>query len=180
MFGKSHEQPEVRGGRRGSDKELVDYYYSRMDEPDKLKRDGHFREALSVAMELVDLIPTLVRYTKHEYGKFDLRSIPPLESACVIASVRQDRAALKRLRSLVDTDPDLSGWKVNVEQCDQDLALVEDIRSFLTESPGSLQSSIGKQLGADGRNTSRLIKYMADDRQLRREPEGKTYRVFLA
>jgi hypothetical protein len=79
----------------------VDRYYERMIEPDELRKRGQTAEALAVALELVALVPSVIEETTTLHGHFDLGSIPPIETGCVLASILGDLAALDKIEMTV-------------------------------------------------------------------------------
>lgn len=161
------------------DASAVDWYYEHISEPDTMRKAGNARGALQLAMSMLDLVSPLIRETKRQYGTFDLHSIPPLECACVLAAIRQDHDALRTIRALIEREPDLAPWTDVIDHAESDAVVVRHIRHHLATNPGSLQSHLGKQLGDDGNNIGRLVRYLVEDGQLRREPAGRTYALYL-
>jgi len=168
--------PAVRttGGKRATDT-----YFERLNEPDRLRKAGKTDDALREAMALVELLPAVAKQYVKEYGRFDIRSIPPLDCACTLAAIRQDAAGLARTKSIVEDADELRPWRDLVASAYEDLNIVAEIRSYLEEHPGTLQSKLGKAIGVDGRRTSVWVKHLTDAKQLRREPSAKTYSLFV-
>jgi hypothetical protein len=158
----------------------VDRYYDRMLEPDELRKAGHTERALQVALELVGLVPALVAETVALYGRFDITSIPPIETGCMLAAVLGDAPALGRIASVVSSLPELAPWRDVVRRGQEDAEIVGSVRLYVAANPGALQSGLGKALGRDGRAVSRLVGYMYEAGQVRRDKSGRTYALFLA
>jgi hypothetical protein len=161
-------------------KSAVDVYYERLDQPDSLRRHGETNRALAVALELVDLVPAVVAETTRSFGRFDLTSIPPIETGCTLAAVLGDSAALTRIQGVVESQAALTPWRTVVEKGRSEMALAQAIRTHLASNQGAIQSKLAKTLDCDGRAASRLIGYMEQAGQIRRTKSGSSYALALA
>lgn len=157
----------------------VDRYYERILEADELRKRGQTAQALATALELTALVPSVIEETTSLHGHFDLGSIPPIETGCVLAAILGDVGALDKIEMVVTAHQELVPWREVIEGGRRDMALVAAIRGYLAAHPGAIQSELGHTLGCDGRQTSRLVGYMSQAGQVRREKRGRSYALFL-
>jgi hypothetical protein len=160
--------------------EDVDRYYKQILEPDELRKRGQTAQALAMALELTALVPSVIQQTTSLHSQFDLGSIPPIETGCVLAAILGDVGALDKIEMVVTAHQELAPWCAVVEGGRRDLALVAAIRDYLAANPGAIQSELGRRLGCDGRQVSRLVNYMSHAGQVRREMLGRSYALYLA
>lgn len=158
----------------------VDRYYERMLEPDELRKRGQTAQALATALALTTLVPSMIKETVTQYGRFDLSSIPPIETGCVLAAVLGDADALDKFESVVNAHHELAAWREAVDGGRRDMMLVTAIRAHLSSNPGAIQSELGRTLGCEGREASRLVGYMNQAGQVRRDKSGRSYALFLS
>ncbi len=158
----------------------VDRYYEQILEPVKLHKRGQTAQALAMALELIALVPSVIEETTSFHGQFDLRSIPPIETGCILAAILRDVGALDKIEMLATAHQELVPWCAVVEGGRRDMALVAAIRGHLAANPGAVQSELGRTLGCDGRQASRLVSHMIQAGQVRREPLGRSYALYLA
>lgn len=161
-----------------NEKSQVDAYYSEIDKADELRKAGRAPEALKAALNNAARIGALVAENKREYGRFDLGSIPPIETGVTLAAVLGDNSAMQEIRSVVESIPELTPWVPIVEQGEQDLESVHTILRLVLTEPGVVQSSLGKRTGLDGRRASNLSYHLAQAGRLRREKVGASYQLF--
>jgi len=154
-------------------------YFEQLSLVDELRKQGKPTEALAVALGLLPLVPNLIEECVRAYGKFDITSIPPIETGCILADLFEDPSALREIGKLVDNHEELEPWREVITRGWADLELVRAIRAQLASAPGTLQSGLGKAINRDGRNVARLVKYMNQAGQLRREKEERSYRLYL-
>lgn len=157
----------------------VDRYYNQVGLPGELRKHGQTARALSLALDLLGVVPALIRETNHEYGCFNLQSIPPIEEGCILAALLDDERALADIRAVVERHPELQPWVTTVDQGDDNLRAVRAIRDELSRTPGTAQSGLAKVLGLDGRQVSRLVSYLSQAGQVRREMTGQSYTLNL-
>ena len=48
--------------------------------------------------------------TTGEYGSFDIRTIPPIDTGVTIAAVLGDTSAMQKIRAVVESMPELTPW----------------------------------------------------------------------
>jgi len=56
--------------------------------------------------------------------------------------------------------------------------LMDRVESFLLENQGFIQAKLGKVLCVDGREVSNLLIYAEQMGLIRREKEGRSYRLY--
>ncbi len=161
-----------------SEKAQVDAYYRDISLADELRKDGRAQEALKAALANLARLPALVSESKREYGQFDLRSVPAVETGITLAAVLEDATAMQRIRAVVENTPEMNPWLVVIEQGEQDLQSVRAILELVSNEPGVVQSSLGKRTGTDGRRASNLSNRLAQAGRLRREKAGASYQLF--
>jgi hypothetical protein len=161
-----------------NDKAEVDQYYREIDLVESLRKRGKSADALQVALANVARVHALVAWTIREYGSFDLKSIPPIEEGADIAAILGDTSALRNIRSVVESRPELAPWQEWVNEAEQDLQSVRAIRQLVLEEPGVIQSSVGKRIGIETRRASDLTYRLAQAGLLRREKSGRSYELF--
>ena len=156
----------------------MDQYYREIDLADSLRKDGRAPEALQAALANVSRVHALVSETIREFGRFDLGSIPPVEAGANLAAVLGDASALREIRAVVESKPELAPWLEVVNRAEQDLESVRAIRQLVLQEPGVIQSSLGKRIGIDGRRASDLSYRLAQAGLLRRAKTGTSYQLF--
>jgi hypothetical protein len=157
----------------------ADRYFDQIFMADELRKDGRPVEALASAIQTLELLPNLIEEWVREYGRFDIKCIPPIETGCILAALLDDEHALQAISGVVDQYMELEPWRRVVAAGWEDLQVVRAIRGWLGSRPGTVQSDLGKDLGRDGRSVARLVHYMSQAGQLRREKEGRSYRLYL-
>jgi hypothetical protein len=116
-----------------------------------------------------------------EFGDFLIQTIPCIEWALRYTSVLGLVGQLKNLAGIVAYFPPLTRlYGAAVADAEHQMALAKRIRAFVKEHPGAIQSELKTGLECDGRLASNLCRWMTDWGLLKREKEGKSYRLFLA
>jgi hypothetical protein len=161
-----------------SEKTQVDAYFREIDLADELRKAGRAPEALKAVLTNLARVGALVTQTTGEYGSFDIRTIPPIDTGVTIVAVLGDTSAMQKIRAVVESIPELTPWVAVVEQGEQDLESVRTILSLVSMEPGVAQSSLGKRTGIDGHRASTLSYHLAQAGRLRREKVGASYQLF--
>jgi len=156
----------------------VDRYYAEIGVADDLWRQGKTAAALKAALINLRRVPALVQSAVTEYGRFDLTSVPPIETGCRIAAVLGDEAALEEISSLVNSRQELVPWREVVDQGYVDLTSARLIRRHIEANPGTIQSTLGKALGMDGRYASELAYQLTVAHFVSRERQGRSYALY--
>jgi hypothetical protein len=88
--------------------------------------------------------------------------------------------ALDKIESLVSAHHELATWRGVVDGGRRYMMLITAIRAYLSSNPGAIQSELGRTLGRDGRQASRLVSYMDQAGQVRRDKSGRSYALLLS
>lgn len=167
------EQPDV------DDSDKTNQYYALFDRIELARRASDFDRVLALSMQGVELVPSLVRETIRLYGRFDLRSIPPVEYVCRFAPIRQDTALLRKTRSVVEPLPQLEYWVGAIDEAIERVDVVGRLIELIESTPGILQKDLGRLLGVHGRITAGLVRDLVLDGQLISERLGKSWSLSL-
>lgn len=154
-------------------------YYDELDHPQQLLRENRLVDAVAASLRNLSRIPSVVVATKQEYGKFDLGSLPPIETICQIAPALCDESAIDACAEMVEAVPELAPWSTHVEQARQDAKFARTLTSYIGENPGCIQSKIGKALGYDGRRVASILYWMARAGLVLRVRAGSSYQLRL-
>lgn len=154
-------------------------YFDLMEKMERARSQKRYYQALDFALEAVRWLPQLVKDTINEFGQWDIKRLPPLEYACHYLAVLRRRDDLRRIQTLLKSVPELSEWLSGVDFAIKQADLMDRIESFLLESPGFIQSKLGKALGVEGREVSNSMYYAELLGLVRREREGQSYRLYL-
>jgi hypothetical protein len=122
-------------------------------------------------------IPALIKETKHDFGSFDLKSIPAIEIGLIFWAVFENRSKITKIQNLVNQYPDLEPWKNNVNESFETLDLVNKIMGLLKES-SIKQNEIKLMIGQiDGKKVSNILYYLDLIGKVERVKNGNTYEV---
>lgn len=153
-------------------------YFTLMEKIEHSRSQQRYYQALDLSLEAVKWLPQLVKDTKKEFGQWDIKGSPPLGYACHYLSVLRRRDDLHRIRTLLKSVPELTEWLSEVDYALERADLMDKVESFLLENPGFIQAKLGKTLGVDGREVSNLLIYAEQMGLVRREKEGRSYRLY--
>ncbi len=153
-------------------------YFTLMENIERARSQKRYYQALELSLEAVKWLPQLVRDTIKEFGQWDIKGSPPLGYACHYLSVLRRRDDLRRIRTLLKSVPELTDWLSEVDYALERADLMDRVESFLLENPGFIQAKLGKTLGVDGRKVSNLLFYAEQMGLVRREKEGRSYRLY--
>lgn len=154
-------------------------YFALMEKMNEARAQQRYNDALNLALEAVKWLPQEVKDTKREFGRWDIPGSPPLGYACHYLGALRRRDELVRIKTLLNSVPELKKWTDEVDFALKDADLMDQIESVLQQNPGVIQSSLGKILSRDGREVSNLIHYAEQMGVVRREKAGKSNRLYL-
>lgn len=167
------QSPSGQRGRRATDA-----YFENMARIQGAIAAQAFGEAARCVRESLRYIPDWVRENVHEYGSFDILTIPALQQGGTMLALVGDDEGLDRMREIVTSTPELERWRTEVEQHLSDRVLFEAILAVVIENPNCLQTDVKTLTGmADGHRIGTLISYLEKARKLVRVKEGRTYRL---
>lgn len=153
-------------------------YFTLMENIDRVRSQKHYYQALELSLEAVKWLPQLVKDTVKEFGQWDIKGSPPLGYACHYLSVLRRRDDLRRIGTLLKSVPELTDWLSEIDYALERADLMDRVESFLLENQGFIQSKLGKALGIGGREVSNLLLYAEQMDLVRREKEGRSYRLY--
>lgn len=116
-----------------------------------------------------------------ELGEMPVNSILAINYLLRYDSVMGQAGGLKNLAGIIKYFPELNRlYADDVVKAEENLVLGKRIRKHLKGNPGTFQTALKKDLGLDdARSASTLCAAMEKFGLVRREPEGKTYKLFL-
>ncbi len=153
-------------------------YFTLMEKIERSRFQQRYYQALDLSLEAVKWLPQLVQDTKKEFGQWDIKGSPPLGYACHYLSVLRRRDDLHRIKTLLKSVPELAEWLSEVDFALERADLMDRVESFLLENQGFIQAKLGKVLCVDGREVSNLLIYAEQMGLIRREKEGRSYRLY--
>jgi hypothetical protein len=157
----------------------MNQYFALLDQIGQARSEKRYQDALNLSLEAVKWLPQLVRDTKREFGRWDIKGSPPLGYACHYLGVLRRRDDLVRIKTLLNSVPELRAWSDEVDFALRAADLMDQIESILVKNPGTIQANLRKMVSSDGREVSNLIHYAEQMGVVRREKEGKSYRLCL-
>ena len=165
-------------GQRG--RRVTDAYFESMARLQGAIATQAFDEAARCVRESLRYIPDWVRENVHEYGSFDIATIPALQQGGTVLALVGDDEGLDRMQEIVNSNPELEPWRAEVEQHLSDRVLFDTILAVVTGNPNCLQTDVKTLTGmADGRRIATLISYLDKAGKLVRVKAGRTYRLLL-
>lgn len=170
----------------------LEAFYTHQQTIEVAKRDGDLDRARQAAVASGEMLADFVAAWRVEKQRtaavvgeevgadwFDIRSIVAVETLCQLAPARGDRHVLEWLRVTLAETPQLTPWIADVDQALEDVVAAERVTAVIAEQPGVAQAGLAKQLGLDGHRVRSILYWMERDGRLRREPDGRTYALYL-
>jgi len=162
------------------DRELTETYYQLLNLAIGAKARGDYKKLVEYYQTMYGLTEILVRYTKKEYGRFDIRGIPPIEEGSFFFGLFGLKGQLLNLKEIVEYIPELEAWKKYIDEGFKVLELTPKIIKEIEKHPGIFQTKIKEVVfESDGRLIARILYYLEKMGRIRRIKEGKRYKVFL-
>jgi len=155
-------------------------YWELLEGIQDAKSKHDYGRMLACCEESLAHIPMMVSETKRQFAQYDIVSIPAIETGCVYWGAMRNHETLLEAQRVMASVPELSSKIALVQQCLADEVLSRRMCEFLTLNPGYLQNKLPKALGVSGRDTSRIIRCLANVGQIRRTKTGKTYALSLS
>lgn len=155
----------------------VDEYFQLLNFISESKKKKNFEKMLLYCDNSLPKIPALIRETKRDYGKFDLKSIPAIEIGLIFWAAYENKSKILQVQSLVNKYPDLEPWKTNVNEAFENLDLVSKIMELLKKSSVK-QSEIKTIMGQnDGKKILNILYYLDQIGKVERVKNGNSYDV---
>ena len=140
-----------------------------------------FDAAAVLVRENITYIPEWVKGNLQQYGSFDISSIPSLQQGGKVLALVADKEGLSRMRTIVDSTPELEAWCEDVRQHQDDLQLFMAIQEAVTSHPNCLQTDVKGLVGEkNGRRVANLISYLEKAGKIVRTRYKNTYRLASA
>lgn len=139
-----------------------------------------YQRAASLARENMRQIPALVKTAEHEYGSFDIPSIPVFQQGGTMLALVGDQEGLREMREIIGSLPELAPWRPAVDQHEEDHDWFAAILLTIEKNPGCLQTNVKDLIGAkDGRRVANLITWLEKAGRITRTKKGRTYALTL-
>ena len=156
----------------------MNQYYDITEKIEQARSQKRYYQALELSLEAMKWLPQLVKDTKREFGQWDIQGSLALACACQYLPVLRRRDDLRRIQTLLKSTPELTEWLDLVDEALTRADLMDKVESFLFKNRGFIQAKLGKELGVDGREVSNLMHYAEQMGLVRREREGRSYRLY--
>lgn len=171
---------KFRKGHKGRPlSKLVDAYFDLLDKIRESKRKKKFKKMLTYCQMSLSLLEPLIEQTKREFGTFDIKSIPAIETGAVFWAIYGAEGQLLNIKEVVEYFPELEPWKEDVKRAFTMKELASKIYQYVRENKGCEQKELKKALGVeDGKLISNVIHYMELVKKIKRKKAGNTYLLF--
>lgn len=154
-------------------------YFEYMEALQEAERRNDFKTMFLYVEKTIPILPKFVDGSKKAYGDFGISTIPAIDAACRYWAVLGEREKLNQLKAILNGKEELQDWTPCVEAALNDADLADRIQTHLRDNPGFPQNEMGKVLAVSGRDTARIINTQEKLGMLRRQSEGKTYKLYL-
>jgi hypothetical protein len=109
----------------------------------------------------------LLKYTKKEYGSYDIKGIPAIDKGLIYFAVNGNTGQLKNIKDIVYYFKELQSYQANVEIAFTIRDLAPNIYQYVKANPGCSLRDLKKNLHFDnGRLISDTVKYMKNASKL--------------
>jgi len=102
----------------------------------------------------------------------------PLEFACNYLPVMCRHDDLQHVREIIKPLSKLAYGRKEFDLALKRAAIMNRIKVFVFTNPGFIQANVGKELGVEGRIISNMFYYGDKFGVIRREKEGRSYRLY--
>lgn len=154
-------------------------YYSYMESIQLYERQGKIDKSLKYVEKTIPILGQFVDDTKQSFGSFDIGSIPAITTGSRYWSLLEDDDNLTKLKKAIEERKELKKWLPIIEEGFQDAILSKRVKQYLLDNPGAFQNTLGKRMGIPGRKATSIVKGLEKLGIVRREPEKKTYQIYL-
>jgi hypothetical protein len=161
------------------DKKKVDKYYALLKEIKKLRRNKKYNQMLEKCQLSWPLIEPVLNWHKVKNpGKKTRLSIPAIEIACPFLAVFGSLKVLSQLRNFVYNIPELSYYRLKVDEAFIMCWIANRICWKAKTSNGVLQKDLPQYLNFKNAITIyQVIDYLEKIGRVKKEKEGTTYRI---
>lgn len=173
------QEPLQREKEEYNEKTATNQYFTMLGKIEEYRASHQYKKVLDLSLQSVDLLPGFVSETVKEFGMWDIPSVPCIMYACKYLSAIPDTFRLRDMREKVNQIDELSHWVGEIDTAVSTCGIAEKVYSLLTDQPGFHQNKLGRALSEDGRLIANILHYAEQLEIVRREREGKTYRLYL-
>lgn len=147
---------------RKSLKKDHDLYFQILDEIKKESNKGNVKKLLSHCLASYSLIDGLIKYTKKEYGKFDIKNIPAISYGLIYFSIYGRVGQLKNIEELVNKYPELTKiYAKDVEEAFLRKELAKKIYDYVKSNPDCKETDLKTlKMNADYQFIRETVRYM--------------------
>ncbi len=160
-------------------REKLNRYYSYMDKIQRAEKNNNIDASLKYVSKTIPMLAQFVDDTIDSYGSFDIGTIPAIDVGCKYWAALEDMNNLSLLKNSVEKKEELKKWLPSINKAFIDAELSGKIKGHLLSNPGQRQSTLGKELNVSGRDTTRIVKNLEKLGLVRREIDGKTYKLYV-
>lgn len=160
-------------------------YFDAFESLNLAQRERRFEDAFRIAESHLDGFVALMRQDIGDYGRICISSSPHffylLEHLPYRDPPEAAISAMEAVRARVSDPPMLAAWCAPMfDEALERQRLWRRVREHLKTNPGAIQSTLGKTIGADQKAVASVIREATERNLIRREPEKKSYRLFVA
>jgi len=159
-------------------RENLNNYYTYMDKMQAAEKSNNIADALEYVKKTIPFLDQFVDDTIASYGTFDIGTIPAIDIGCRYWPALGDMNNLSLLKEAVENKKELKNWQSSIEKAFIDVELSGRIKVYLQNNPGQYQNTFGKELNVSGKDTTRIVKNLEKLGLVKREVDGKTYKLY--
>lgn len=142
-------------------KQLNSRYFDILNQIKEVDKRGDIKKLLGLCQESMGLMESFIKFTKKEYGSYDIPTVPALEKALIYLSVTGNSEELLNIKEIVFYFKELHPYKEKVRIAFYRKELALKIYQYIKSNPNCPQNELKKNLDCDdGRLISTTVKYM--------------------
>ncbi len=159
-------------------KKLNDLYFDIMGQLTAAEKKGDINNLLMYCKGSLGLLESLIKYTKKEYGSFDIKTIPALDKALIYFAINGNTGQLKNIQEIVNYFKELYPYKEQVDIAFTRRDLATNIYQYVKANPNCPQTDLKNNINCDDeRFISTTVHYMEKVGKLIKRKEKS--RIFL-
>ena len=180
---KNNDVPEIITRYRESYKgiplnKLNDLYFQILEEIRIADRNKDINSLLMHCQASLGLVEYLIKYTKKEYGRWDIKGIPAIDKALIYFAINGNTGQLKNIQEIVDYFKELHSYKKDVDDAFKRRDLAAKIYQYIKANPHSPQADLKKNINFDdSRFISTTINYMEKAGKLIKTKKGNSTEI---
>jgi len=168
----------------------IDKYFELMEKMNAAIKGRQYQDAKELVHESLRILPMFCAAWQQEDRKllnpgeelepFGL-TVPALLQGGTVLALMGDRPGLELMANVIANTAELASYEGTAKEHMADMELFGRIEKCVADEPGVLQREMkGRVSAQDGRRVATLIGYLEKAERIRREREGKTYRLYPA